>query len=51
MFALDDVETADAGPDVDSDAIRNLGRDLQTRGFHGFIRRRQGQVNEASHLL
>ena len=51
MLALDHVESADSGPDVHAHALGNFGRDLQARSLHGFIRRRQGEVDEASHLL
>ena len=33
------------------DALGDLRRDLQARSLHGFIRGRQGQVDEAAHLL
>ena len=51
VLALDHIESADSGSDVDADALGNLGRHLQARSFHGLIRRRHGQVDEASHLL
>ena len=33
MLALDDVEAADSGADVDSNALGNFGGDLQARSF------------------
>ena len=51
VLALDHIESADPGADVDAHALGNLGRDLQARSLHGFIRRGQGQVDEAAHLL
>ena len=37
VFALDDVESADAGADVNADAFVILRRDLQARHLHRFI--------------
>jgi len=51
VFALDDVESADAGTDVYAHALGIFRRDLQTRHFERFIRRGQGQMDEASHFL
>ena len=51
MFALDDIEPADARSNVNSHPLRNLGRYFQARGLHRLVRRRQGQMDEAAHLL
>ncbi len=50
MLALDDIEAADAGADVDTDAIGDLVGDLEAGVLHRFVRRGQGEVNEAAHL-
>ena len=51
VLALDHVESADAGADVHADTFGVLGRDLQAAGLHRFIRRREGEVDEAAHFL
>ena len=51
VFALNYVKSADSGSDVYSHPLGNFGRYIQTGSLHGFIRRRQGQVDEAPHLL
>ena len=51
VFALDDVEPADAGADVHADALGIVGVILQAGHLHGFIRRGEGEVDEAAHLL
>src|SRR5258708_2070268 len=51
VFALDDIESADAGADVNPDALIVLRRNLQGRHFHGFIGGCDRQVNEAAHLF
>ena len=51
VLALDDIESADAAADVHPDSRRILARDLEAGRSHGFIRRRDGEVDEAPHLL
>src|SRR5215469_10463826 len=51
MFALDDVESADAGPDVDADALADCRSDFEAARLHRFLRRSEGKVNEAAHFL
>ena len=51
VLALDHVESADAGADVDADHLGVFGRDLQLRHFHRFVGGGDGEVNEAAHLL
>ncbi len=51
MFALDDVESADAGADVDADHLGVFGSHLELRHLHRFFRGGDGEVNEAAHLL
>src|SRR5258708_30494552 len=51
MFALDDVESADAGADVHSDALGIFRSDFQGGHLEGFIGGGEGQVNEAPHFL
>src|SRR5208283_3596080 len=51
VFAFDDIESADAGADVDANALGIFRRDLQAGHFERFIRGGQRQVDEASHLL
>ena len=51
MFALDDVEPADAGTDVNADALRNFRRDFQAAHLHRLVGRSQREVDEAAHLL
>ncbi len=51
MFALDDVESADAGADVDADHLGVFRGDFQLRHFNGFVGGGDGEVNEAAHLL
>ncbi len=50
VFALDDVESADAGADVDADAVAVLRRDLKAGVSHGLRRGGEGEVDEAAHL-
>ena len=51
MFALDHVESADAGADMNSDHLGIFRRDFQLRHLHRFFGRGDGEVNEAAHLL
>ena len=51
VLALDHVESADAGADVNADALGIFGRDLELRHLHGFIRRGDREVDEAAHFL
>ncbi len=51
VFAFDNVEPADAGPDVHAHALVVFWRDLQARHLERFIRGGNRQVDEASHLL
>ncbi len=51
MLALDHVESADAGADMDADSLGVFIRDLQLRHLERFIRRSQREVDEAAHLL
>ena len=37
VFALDDVESADAGADVHADALGNFRRDFEAAGLHRLI--------------
>ena len=50
VLALDDVEAADAGADVDADAVGDLRRDLEAGVLHGLVGGGQGEVDEAAHL-
>ena len=51
VLALDDVETADAGGDVDADfvEVRILG--LPVGGFYGEVRSSESHLNEAAHFF
>ena len=51
VFALDDLESADAAADVHADAFGNFRRYLQPRRTHGELARRDGELDEAAHLL
>ena len=51
VFAFDNVESADAGTDVDAYALVVLRSDFQSRHLHRFIRCSDGEVDEARHLL
>ena len=51
MFALDDVESADAGADVHADRLGVFRRHFELRHLHRFICGGDGEVNEAAHLL
>ena len=50
VLALDDVETADAGTDVDADGLGVLWRDLEAGVLHGLLCGGHGEVDEAAHL-
>ena len=50
VFPLNDVESADAGADVDAHALGIFRRDLQSGGFHGFLRGGEREVDKAAHL-
>src|SRR5271163_4130483 len=51
MFALDDVESADAGADVHAGGIGDFRSDLQAGHFHGEIGGGQSELDEAPGLL
>src|SRR5208283_1842071 len=51
VFAFDDVETADAGTDMNTDPLGVFGGDPQPRHFESLIRCGDGEVDEASHLF
>ena len=51
MLALDHVESADAGADVNADALGIFWRDLKPGHLHGFVGGGDGEVDEAAHLL
>src|SRR5581483_1899800 len=51
VFSLNDVEPADAGTDVDADALLVLRCDFQARTLHRFFAGRQGEVDEPGHLF
>ena len=51
MLALDDVETADAGGNVDADFIEVRILGLPVRGFYGEVRAGQSHLNEAAHFF
>src|SRR5208282_2284954 len=51
MFALDDVESADARADMHADALGVFGRDLEPGHLHRFVGGGDGEVDEAAHLL
>src|SRR5580700_348266 len=51
MFALDNVESADAGADVSAGRIRDLRRNFEAGHFHSEVRGGEGELNEAPGLL
>ena len=51
VFALDDVEPADAGADVDPNPFGDVVGNLQAGGGHRLRGRGHRQVNEPRHLL
>src|ERR1039458_2866942 len=51
VFALDDFESADAAADVDAHILGLGGVHAQAGGTDGAIRRRDGELDEAPHLL
>ena len=51
MLALDDIESANTGANVDANHLRVFRRDLKLRGFEGLVGGGDGEVNEAAHLL
>ena len=51
VFALDHVESADARADMHADVFGVFGGDLELRHLHCFIGSRDGEVDEAAHLL
>ncbi len=51
MFALDDVESADAGADVNAGGICNVRSDFERRHLHREIRSGQRELNEAAGFL
>ena len=51
VLALDHFESADAAADVDADALGVFGVHLQARTAPARIRRRDGELDEAAHLL
>jgi hypothetical protein len=51
MFALDHVESADAGADVDADHLGVFGSDFQLGHLERFVGGGDGEVDEAAHLL
>ncbi len=50
VLALDDLESADAGADEDTDALGVLRGDLEPRLGHRFLDGGEGKVDEAPHL-
>ncbi len=50
-LALDDFKSADAAADVDAHALRVVLADFQARAGQGEFARRDGEVDEAPHLL
>ncbi len=50
VLALDDIESTDAGADVDADAVAIFFGDLEAGVGHRLGRRGQGEVDEAAHL-
>ena len=50
VLALDDVESADAGADVDADAVAVLSRDLRPECSIASCGGGEGEVDEAAHL-
>src|SRR5208337_4434122 len=51
VLALNDVESADAGPDMHADMLGVLRGDLQFRHLERFVAGGDSQVDEAPHLL
>src|SRR5208337_606170 len=51
VLALDDVEAANAGGDIDTGGVRDVGRDFQPGHAHREIRAGHGELNEAAHLF
>ena len=51
VFALDYFETADSAADVYTNLFGNVRRHLQSGILQGEVRRRDGELNEAPHLL
>ena len=51
VLALDYVETANAGADVDAHLLGILGSNFEFRHLHRFIGRGEREVDEAAHLL
>ena len=51
VLALDDIESANAGSDVNPNPLAKSRASLPGLTFHGFIRGRQGKVNEAAHFF
>ena len=51
VLALDNVEPADAGANVDSHALRDVRSDLELRLIEGFLRGGEGIDDEVAHLL
>ncbi len=51
VFALDDVESADAGADVDAGGIGDLGSDFEAGHLHGEIGGGQRELDEAAGFL
>ncbi len=51
MLALDDVESADAGGDVDAGGVGDVGRDFELSHAHGEIGAGHGQLNEPAHFF
>src|SRR5579884_780145 len=51
VLALDNVEPADAGTNVDTDTVGNRIGDLQAGHLHGLMRGSKSKVDEARHFL
>src|SRR5277367_4963274 len=51
MFALDDVETANAGADVNPGGVGYLGSDFQLGLLHGEVGSGERELNEAAGLF
>src|ERR1700722_6792352 len=51
VLAFDDVETADAGRDVDADFVEVRIFGLPVGGFYGEIRSRESDLDEAAHFF
>src|SRR5471032_2287652 len=51
VLALDDFKSADSAADVDPHPLGVLRGHLQTRTRQGELRRRDGELDEAPHLL